>query len=336
MSHSGDPQNRIVDSSGPIHRQNQAIDGSNAGPSFTTALLAGALSGLTVDLLFFPIDTVKTRLQSSQGFWAAGGFTGVYRGLASTAVGSAPGAAVFFTTYESLKPSLARWAPAVFGTQGWLGPAGLHMAAASTAEVAACLIRVPTEVIKSRQQTLTYGKGTTTFQAFQTVLRETGLRGLYRGFGSTVGREIPFTCIQFPLYERLKLEMAKSNMLPDSARSTKAQQQGRELSDVDLVRSLPTWQAGLAGSIAGAIAAGLTTPLDVVKTRIMLYTKKVGATTFQDLPRGVNTSIIPTLLHIARTEGVMTLFSGFVPRTMWIGLGGAVFLGTFDAASKAL
>ncbi len=54
------------------------------------------------------------------------------------------------------------------------------------------------------------------------------------------------------------------------------------------------------------------------------------------LPRGVNTSIIPTLLHIGRTEGVKTLFSGFVPRTMWIGLGGAVFLGTFDAGIKAL
>ena len=44
-----------------------------------------------MDLLFFPIDTVKTRLQSSQGFFAAGGFKGIYKGIGSVVVGSAPG-----------------------------------------------------------------------------------------------------------------------------------------------------------------------------------------------------------------------------------------------------
>jgi solute carrier family 25 (mitochondrial S-adenosylmethionine transporter), member 26 len=44
-----------------------------------------------VDLLFFPIDTVKTRLQSSQGFRRAGGLAGVYKGVGSVLVGSAPG-----------------------------------------------------------------------------------------------------------------------------------------------------------------------------------------------------------------------------------------------------
>lgn len=326
-----------------------AANAETTGPPFTSALAAGALSGLTVDLLFFPIDTIKTRLQSAQGFWAAGGFTGVYRGLASTAVGSAPGAAVFFTTYESMKPALVRWMPGVFGSEGSLGPAGVHMASASIAEVAACLVRVPTEVIKSRQQTMTYGKGTTTFQAFKRVFQEAGVRGYYRGFGSTVGREIPFTCIQFPLYEKLKLEMARSraNSLSASTPSLTIGDQSRAISDQELVRNLPIWQAGLAGSIAGAIAAGLTTPLDVVKTRIMLHTKRAAASTSstastvaasaaETLPRGVNTDIIPTLLHIGRTEGVKTLFSGFLPRTMWIGLGGAVFLGTFDAGIKTL
>lgn len=44
-----------------------------------------------MDLLFFPIDTIKTRLQSSQGFWRAGGFSGMYKGIGSVFVGSAPG-----------------------------------------------------------------------------------------------------------------------------------------------------------------------------------------------------------------------------------------------------
>ena len=44
-----------------------------------------------MDLLFFPIDTVKTRLQSSQGFAQAGGLKGIYKGVGSVVVGSAPG-----------------------------------------------------------------------------------------------------------------------------------------------------------------------------------------------------------------------------------------------------
>jgi len=60
-------------------------------PRFSTALAAGATAGLAVDLLFYPIDTIKTRLQSAQGFWKSGGFAGVYRGMGSVAVGSAPG-----------------------------------------------------------------------------------------------------------------------------------------------------------------------------------------------------------------------------------------------------
>lgn len=56
-----------------------------------TFIQAGGLAGTAVDLLFFPIDTIKTRLQSAQGFARAGGFKGVYNGLGSVVVGSAPG-----------------------------------------------------------------------------------------------------------------------------------------------------------------------------------------------------------------------------------------------------
>lgn len=44
-----------------------------------------------MDLMFYPIDTIKTRLQSQQGFVKAGGFKGIYKGVGSVGVGSAPG-----------------------------------------------------------------------------------------------------------------------------------------------------------------------------------------------------------------------------------------------------
>ena len=45
---------------------------------------------MTVDIVLFPLDTVKTRLQSKSGFRASGGFRGIYSGILPTAVGSAP------------------------------------------------------------------------------------------------------------------------------------------------------------------------------------------------------------------------------------------------------
>ena len=73
---------------------------TSGGPSFATALIAGGLAGTSVDVALFPIDTLKTRLQSPQGFLKAGGFRGVYSGIGAAAAGSAPGAALFFSTYE--------------------------------------------------------------------------------------------------------------------------------------------------------------------------------------------------------------------------------------------
>lgn len=97
---------------------------------------AGGVAGIAVDISLFPIDTVKTRLQSERGFWRSGGFQGVYKGLGPAAAGSAPTAALFFFTYETIKK--------VLNTKELSLPL-VHMTAASIAEVVACLIRVPVE-----------------------------------------------------------------------------------------------------------------------------------------------------------------------------------------------
>lgn len=51
---------------------------------------AGAVAGIAVDTILFPLDTIKTRLQSQQGFIKAGGFRNIYAGLGSSLIGSAP------------------------------------------------------------------------------------------------------------------------------------------------------------------------------------------------------------------------------------------------------
>lgn len=72
------------------------------------SLVAGGVAGFGVDVSLYPLDTIKTRLQSSQGFWKTGGFKGVYNGLGSAALGSAPASALFFSTCKTLIDSHAR------------------------------------------------------------------------------------------------------------------------------------------------------------------------------------------------------------------------------------
>lgn len=51
---------------------------------------AGGAAGTFVDIALFPLDTLKTRLQSAQGFLKTGGFTALYKGIFPVIVGSAP------------------------------------------------------------------------------------------------------------------------------------------------------------------------------------------------------------------------------------------------------
>lgn len=61
------------------------------------------MAGLVVDLTLYPIDTIKTRIQSKNGFYGSGGFKQIYKGLSAVAIGSVPGGAAFFFTYDTVK-----------------------------------------------------------------------------------------------------------------------------------------------------------------------------------------------------------------------------------------
>ncbi|XP_052030340.1 S-adenosylmethionine mitochondrial carrier protein isoform X1 [Apodemus sylvaticus] len=263
-------------------------------PGFTASLVAGGVAGASVDLILFPLDTIKTRLQSPQGFNKAGGFRGIYAGVPSAAVGSFPNAAAFFLTYEYVKSVLHT------DSTSHLRPVK-HMLAASTGEVVACLIRVPSEVVKQRAQVSASSK---TLQIFSTILSEEGIQGLYRGYKSTVLREIPFSLVQFPLWESLKaLWSWRRGHVVDS------------------------WQSAVCGALAGGFAAAVTTPLDVAKTRIMLA--KAGSSTAVG-------NVLSAMHGVWRSQGLAGLFAGVFPRMAAISMGGFIFLGAYDQTRSLL
>ena len=185
----------------------------------------------------------------------------------------------------------------------WVEPLE-HMIAASVGEVAACGVRVPTEVVKQRAQAL-QGRGS--LDVLRNILSQrqrigvTGLWSeLYRGWSVTILREVPFTVIQFPVWEALK----------DHRRRTSGSS------------SISALESGFFGSIAGAVAAGVTTPLDVLKTRLMLAREKESALA---VARGVLVE-----------GGPQAFVAGMGPRVVWISVGGAVFLGSYQWAYNKL
>ncbi|CAM9435657.1 unnamed protein product [Choristocarpus tenellus] len=258
-------------------------------PSFLVSLVSGGVAGTSVDVALYPLDTIKTRLQAPQGFLKAGGFRGVYRGISAAAIGSAPGAALFFSAYETSK--------GVFGSTSPVS----HMAAASIGEMVACLVRVPTENVKQKMQAGLHASAPDTIRA---VLGEAGPLGLYTGFLTTVMREIPFSLVQFPLYERLKI-----------------------ISSGYIGRRLEPHESAVCGSVSGAFAAAVTTPVDVVKTRLMLGKDKHGVQY-----RGM----FNTFRRIYVEEGGKALLSGLSPRVTWIGIGGSVFFGMYELSKEVL
>ncbi|XP_011172755.1 S-adenosylmethionine mitochondrial carrier protein homolog isoform X2 [Solenopsis invicta] len=184
---------------------------------FVTSLIAGGAAGMFVDIALFPLDTLKTRLQSAEGFLKTGGFT----------------AALFFLTYEEIKTIMQPRISPNYST-------ALHMGAATVAEMVACLLRVPVEVMKQRKQAQIRDK------------KSYNLRILYRGYWSTVLRDAPFSIVQFPLWEYFKKSYS-----------------------FHFEREIYPVESAICGAIAGGISAAVTTPLDVAKTRIMLSNRKL-------------------------------------------------------------
>lgn len=115
-------------------------------------------------------------------------------------------------------------------------------------------------------------------------------------------REVPFSLIQFPLWEYLKVQWEPTTGIP-----------------------LTPWTVATCGAMAGGFAAAVTTPLDVIKTRIMLAESGSKGIYF--------TKIIQS---IYREKGIGGLFAGIVPRVTWITLGGAIFFGFYDLTTRVL
>lgn len=91
-----------------------------------------------------------------------------------------------------------------------------------------------------------------------------------------------------------------------------------------LERELEPWETIAVGALSGGLAAVLTTPFDVIKTRTMTA------------PQGRSVTLSIVAISILRHEGPLGLFKGAVPRFFWIAPLGAMNFAGYELARKAM
>jgi hypothetical protein len=87
---------------------------------------------------------------------------------------------------------------------------------------------------------------------------------------------------------------------------------------------LEPWETVAVGAISGGLAAVITTPFDVMKTRMMTA------------PPGTPVSMQIILLSILRNEGPLGLFKGAIPRFFWVAPLGAMNFAGYELTKKAM
>ncbi|KAL9469172.1 hypothetical protein ACSS6W_010866 [Trichoderma asperelloides] len=284
--------------------------------------LAGAAAAFTVDMLIYPLDTLKTRYQS-QDFMPKTAtapnskplaLRGLYQGIGSVILATLPAAGVFFATYESAK--------GVFGRHLSVPEPMVHSCASSVAEMASCLVLTPGEVIKQNAQMIRSEftgsslRKHTSLAAFRRLVGAgNATKSLFSGYTALVARNLPFTALQFPMFEN-----ARGRLWDKRLRFRKDQTKG--VMETGLI-------AGSSAAMAGALAAFVTTPSDVIKTRMMV---KAGTGDDRNNAQRHRKGAISVMKDIWRGKGIRGFFRGGAFRCAWTAVGSGLYLGMYDAA----
>ncbi|KAJ3220289.1 Fe(2+) transporter [Dinochytrium kinnereticum] len=237
-------------------------------------LMAGALAGITEHTVMYPFDSIKTRMQ-------------VLSPQPSALYTSVSNALKRITSTEGFNALWRGVNSVIIGA----GPAHAlyfatyeHSAAGACATIASDGLMNPFDVVKQRMQM--HGssfKGV--YDCAATILRTEGFKAFYVSYPTTLSMTIPFQSIHFASYEYLRKVLNPSETY-------------------DPLTHI------IAGGLAGAAAAGATTPLDVAKT--LLQTR--GTSTDASI-RSAN-GLVDAIKIIHAKQGFSGFFKGIQPRIL--------------------
>lgn len=295
--------------------------------SFSAKLVNGAIAGVVGVSCTFPLDLAKTRLQDQRNLAAqkqyrhlvdclwkvarAEGVQGLYKGMGVNLLLINPEKAIKLAVNDQVRQ--------MYGGKRRTLPLSKEMIAGGAAGFCQVIITTPMEMLKIQLQMAgtqisssprvantasavaaassnlrTFGtkSGTPPKSAAriaQDLMRTKGISGLYRGLGATLARDVPFSCIYFPLFAFLRLEFQPGG---------------------DHNQTPGPLHCLLAGCLAGMIGSATVTPLDVVKTRLQVIRSGQSEATY--------TGFVDCVCKTYTNEGIRAFYKGTVPRMIVI------------------
>jgi hypothetical protein len=260
------------------------------------------------------------------------GISALYKGFSAVAAGTIPGHALYFYGYEFSKHHLNSY----FKVKSDSNPL-VHLASGVIADVYGSLAWCPMDVIKQRMQAqvspidqnqqvsgTNVSRYKSSMDAVRVIIKEEGPLGLFRGYWAALLAYAPFVSLYFALYEQLKIFSSFTLWISErqsqlESQYTRFSQHPDEIYNDLRMSKIPTPQRlsvhelpfyCYLGSAAAAsyIAALLTNPLAVIKTRIQV--NQEGLVPYK--------GIWNAMIRIQKEEGFLTFFNGVKARSLWI------------------
>ncbi|KAG0622558.1 hypothetical protein M758_3G106800 [Ceratodon purpureus] len=296
-------------------------EGLNREHLVVKEMLAGSIAGGLADGLMYPMMTVKSRIQV-QGSGSSGstgalymyggplhairdiatkeGLRTFYKGSATILVGVSS-TALYMTTYQTIKRHLPG------GEDSPVVQFGGGMFATSVSSIVA----VPVEVIRQRQmvQSACAGAYMGSIHTAKSIFQQEGLRAFYRGYLLNQMLCVPFNAVFMPLWEASKRACA-------------------QLSGAESVEKLELQYELGSAFFPSALAAALTNPMDVIKTRLQVQGKS------NVYSRTQYSGAWDAAKEIYKYEGIAGFSSGLTSRMMWVAPSVMICFTTFDQIMK--
>ncbi|KAL4917161.1 mitochondrial carrier domain-containing protein [Aspergillus aurantiobrunneus] len=264
------------------------------------------------------------------------GMLTLWRGLSPTLMMGIPGNVIYFAGYDWLRTDerspIRRVVPSAY----------TPFIAGAVARIAAATAISPIEMFRTRLQA-TPGTGAGHFKAtlegLHQMTQAKGYGSLWRGLTLTMWRDVPFSGLYWWGYEEVKKyimearKTAQTHTLSQGLLPTES-----ETLEVEGNTFLDSF---VAGSASGALAALVTTPFDVGKTRQQVYrhmgddvSNAVGSNISKGPLQPEQLPLPKFLLHIFREEGMAGLLRGWVARCLKVAPACAIMISTYEVGKK--